>query len=117
MNLGPLELVVLLVVALLVFGPKRLPEVGRQVGGALREMKKVQDSVRTEINAVINAEPEHASSPSLSRSAPKAVEEPDHDAAESDARPSDDAHGADPGSPDLESGPIVGFDGPSGSFS
>src|SRR5919204_176636 len=49
MNLGPAEILVILVVALVVFGPKRLPEVGRQVGGALRELRKVQDTVRTEI--------------------------------------------------------------------
>jgi TatA/E family protein of Tat protein translocase len=54
MNLGPAEIIVILVVALVVFGPRRLPEVGRQVGGALRELRKVQDSVRSEINSVIN---------------------------------------------------------------
>jgi Tat protein translocase TatB subunit len=54
MNLGPAEILVILVVALVVFGPKRLPEVGRQVGGALREIRKVQDSVRSEIQTVLN---------------------------------------------------------------
>jgi TatA/E family protein of Tat protein translocase len=54
MNLGPAEILVILVVALVVFGPKRLPEVGRQVGGALREMRKVQDSVRSEISGVLH---------------------------------------------------------------
>jgi Tat protein translocase TatB subunit len=54
MNLGPAEILVILVVALVVFGPKRLPEVGRQVGGALREIRKVQDSVRSEISSVLN---------------------------------------------------------------
>jgi sec-independent protein translocase protein TatA len=34
------EIVLLLVVALLVFGPKRLPEIGRQVGKGLREFKQ-----------------------------------------------------------------------------
>ena len=36
---GPLELLVILVVALLVLGPKRLPEVGRSLGHGLREFK------------------------------------------------------------------------------
>jgi TatA/E family protein of Tat protein translocase len=54
MNLGPAEILVILVVALVVFGPKRLPEVGRQVGGALREIRKVQDTVRSEISSVMN---------------------------------------------------------------
>jgi sec-independent protein translocase protein TatA len=38
-NVGPLELAVVLVVALLVLGPKRLPEVGRSLGNGLREFK------------------------------------------------------------------------------
>ncbi|MFL5826763.1 MAG: twin-arginine translocase TatA/TatE family subunit [Thermoleophilaceae bacterium] len=38
-NVGPLELVVILIVALLVLGPKKLPEVGRSVGRGLREFK------------------------------------------------------------------------------
>ena len=46
MNLGPAEILVILVVALLVFGPHKLPEIGRQVGGAIRELRKMQDSVK-----------------------------------------------------------------------
>lgn len=38
-NVGPMELVVVLVVALLVLGPKRLPEVGRSLGNGIREFK------------------------------------------------------------------------------
>ncbi|MDP8943526.1 MAG: twin-arginine translocase TatA/TatE family subunit [Actinomycetota bacterium] len=38
-NVGPLELVVVLVIALIVLGPKKLPEVGRSVGRGLREFK------------------------------------------------------------------------------
>lgn len=40
MNLGPLEIVVILVIALLVLGPKRLPEAGRSVGKGIREFKE-----------------------------------------------------------------------------
>lgn len=39
-NIGPMELVVVLVVALLVIGPKRLPEVGRSLGRGMREFKQ-----------------------------------------------------------------------------
>ena len=38
-SIGPMELVVVLVIALLVLGPKRLPEVGRSVGKGMREFK------------------------------------------------------------------------------
>jgi sec-independent protein translocase protein TatA len=39
-NVGPLELIVVLIIALLVLGPKRLPEVGRSVGKGMREFKE-----------------------------------------------------------------------------
>ena len=38
-NIGPLELAIILVIVLIVFGPKRLPGLGRQLGGGLREFK------------------------------------------------------------------------------
>lgn len=39
-SLGPLELVIVLVVALVIFGPRRLPDLGRSLGGGLREFKQ-----------------------------------------------------------------------------
>ena len=38
-NIGPLELIVVLAIALIVLGPKKLPEAGRAVGRGLREFK------------------------------------------------------------------------------
>jgi sec-independent protein translocase protein TatA len=38
-NIGPFELLIVLVVALLILGPKRLPGAGRALGGGLREFK------------------------------------------------------------------------------
>ncbi|MCU0257781.1 MAG: twin-arginine translocase TatA/TatE family subunit [Solirubrobacteraceae bacterium] len=38
-SIGPLELVILLVIVLLIFGPKRLPGLGRQLGGGMREFR------------------------------------------------------------------------------
>ncbi|MDA9101035.1 twin-arginine translocase TatA/TatE family subunit [Omnitrophica bacterium] len=37
---GPLEIVVILLVVLLLFGAKRLPEIGRALGEGIREFKK-----------------------------------------------------------------------------
>lgn len=38
-NVGPMEIVLLLVLALLLFGAKRLPEIGRSLGTGMREFK------------------------------------------------------------------------------
>jgi sec-independent protein translocase protein TatA len=47
-NIGPLELVVLLVIVLLIFGPKRLPGLGRQLGTGMREFKESITGGRSE---------------------------------------------------------------------
>ncbi len=39
-NIGPLEIVVVLIIALVVFGPKRLPELGNSLGKGIREFKE-----------------------------------------------------------------------------
>lgn len=39
-SIGPLELAIVLVIALIVLGPKKLPEVGRSVGRGMREFKE-----------------------------------------------------------------------------
>jgi len=38
-NIGPLELAIVLVIALVIFGPKRLPELGKSLGRGMREFK------------------------------------------------------------------------------
>jgi sec-independent protein translocase protein TatA len=38
-NVGPLELIIVLAIALIVLGPKKLPEVGRSIGSGMREFK------------------------------------------------------------------------------
>ena len=39
-GIGPLELVIILVILLLIFGAKRLPEIGRGIGSSAREFKE-----------------------------------------------------------------------------
>ena len=51
-NIGPLELIIVLVIALLVLGPGKLPEVGSALGKSIREFRKaasdIEESVRVE---------------------------------------------------------------------
>ena len=103
MNVGAPEVLVILLVALLVFGPHKLPEVARQVGGAMRELRRMQDSVKAELRTVMDADataPTYSSSPpppATTATAP-AREEPDH---------------TDVPAPSTD----PGFEGPGGSFS
>jgi sec-independent protein translocase protein TatA len=39
-NVGPMELILILAIALIVLGPKKLPEVGRSIGKGMREFKE-----------------------------------------------------------------------------
>lgn len=49
MPIGPPEIAIVLGIALLVFGPKKLPELGRGLGGGMREFKdSITGAVRTE---------------------------------------------------------------------
>jgi TatA/E family protein of Tat protein translocase len=51
-NLGAGEILLLALLALLLFGPKRLPEVGRQVGRALAEIRRVSREFEREVRDV-----------------------------------------------------------------
>ncbi len=50
-NLGPAEILVILVVALIVFGPKKLPEIGKSIGKGLREFKKASNEIMSTFEA------------------------------------------------------------------
>jgi TatA/E family protein of Tat protein translocase len=45
--LGMQQIVIILVIALLIFGPQKVPELGRQIGGALRDLKKMSNEVQS----------------------------------------------------------------------
>jgi TatA/E family protein of Tat protein translocase len=49
MSIGPAEIIVVLVIALLVFGPGRLPQMGRSLGRGVREFKKAADTAKEEL--------------------------------------------------------------------
>jgi sec-independent protein translocase protein TatA len=69
-NVGPLELAIVLIIALVVFGPKRLPELGRSLGRGIREF-------RGSVSGEPNDEPER----------PEAIEAPAPPAKDAEADP------------------------------
>ena len=62
-NIGPLEIIVVLIIALIVFGPKRLPELGSSLGRGIREFRntvsgdKSDDDDDSEVKAIHAATP------------------------------------------------------------
>ena len=57
-QIGPLEILVIFVVALIVFGPKELPKLARQAAKAWREVQRFQANVRRDIDDVLHEEDE-----------------------------------------------------------
>jgi sec-independent protein translocase protein TatB len=55
-NIGPLEFVLLAAVALIVFGPDRLPELAKDAGRMLRALRDVAQGARTQLNSELGPE-------------------------------------------------------------
>lgn len=91
-SLGVPELLLILVVALIVFGPRKLPEIGRTLGKALGEFRKATDDLKNTIEREVHLEELKQIGPSLATPL-EAVSrvEPAPPAPEPDSTPIDDA--------------------------
>jgi Tat protein translocase TatB subunit len=64
-NLSSQEILIILVIALIVVGPQRLPELSRSIGKGLRELRKVQDDVKDMVKLDLEPDrPKRVSRPS-----------------------------------------------------
>jgi Tat protein translocase TatB subunit len=54
-NIGFPELLIIMAIALLVFGPKKLPEISRSIGRAVREFRRTSDEIKGKIEQEIQA--------------------------------------------------------------
>src|SRR5436190_15225872 len=75
-NIGPLEIIIVLFIVLVIFGPKRLPELGRSMGRGMREFKDSitgsdKDDEKPEITAA-QQQPPAATPPAAEPAAPAA---------------------------------------------
>ena len=86
MSLGPEKIILILVVALIVFGPQRLPDIARQVGAAMRELRRMQDTVRGELEHVLHPD---FTPPGPGATEVSSVEDSDHAALPPGAVPGD----------------------------
>ena len=64
-GVGLPEITVILILALLIFGPKKLPELGKQLGKTLKSLKKASNEFQNEIDKVMNEEEKDESPKSI----------------------------------------------------
>jgi TatA/E family protein of Tat protein translocase len=70
LDIGVQELLIVMVLALLVFGPDKLPDLGRRLGRALREFRRASDEFRSTIETNLNLNEESILPPSASAPSP-----------------------------------------------
>ena len=96
---GPLELVIILVIALLVLGPGKLPDVGAALGKSIKEFRKASSDVQEAVKLDVDTSPlpntPAAATPAAPIAAPPVAEQP----VPSAPAPEVDAASADPSDP------------------
>jgi sec-independent protein translocase protein TatA len=76
-NIGATEIILILILALVVFGPRRLPEIGRTIGKSLREFRKASQDLRDEFQfSLDDDEPPMETSPAQPEPKPEPEAEP-----------------------------------------
>ncbi|WP_457636766.1 Sec-independent protein translocase subunit TatA/TatB [Oceanithermus sp.] len=82
MNLGMSEIIIILVIVLILFGPKKLPELARGLGQSVREFKKGASEIRQEFEEAVDvdSQPKKAESGQMAASEAKPEEKPGQDA-------------------------------------
>lgn len=58
-RIGPMELILILAIALIIFGPAKLPEIGKSLGDAFGNFKKHANKVSEEIKVDLNEDEEN----------------------------------------------------------
>jgi sec-independent protein translocase protein TatA len=62
-SVGMPELIIIMIIALMVFGPRRLPELGRAVGQTINEFKKGANDLRSRVEEEVRREEQQPSAP------------------------------------------------------
>ena len=72
-GLGGPEIIIVLALGLVLFGAKKLPELGKGLGQGIREFKKGTSDLRNDLESSLNDSPSSVSTLSVSANAPAAV--------------------------------------------
>jgi len=77
-SIGMPELIIIFVIALIVFGPRKLPELGRSLGRSLAEFKRASNELRHTLEEEIRIEEQHVDIKAPGSTGPSAVATPPH---------------------------------------
>jgi sec-independent protein translocase protein TatA len=75
-SIGMAEMVVIFLIALLVFGPRKLPELGKSLGRSLAEFKRASNELRNTLEDEVRIEEQREQAARTSTQAPPAPTEP-----------------------------------------
>jgi sec-independent protein translocase protein TatA len=79
-SIGMPELIIILVIALIIFGPRKLPELGRSLGRSINEFKKASNELRSTLEEEIRVEEQHERTTAAASATPPAATPPPVDA-------------------------------------
>jgi TatA/E family protein of Tat protein translocase len=80
-SIGMPELIIILVIALIIFGPRKLPELGRSLGRSINEFKKASNELRSTLEEEIQVEEQRDRVKAAASATPPAATPPPVDAA------------------------------------
>ncbi len=72
-NIGPWELILILVIALIIFGPGKLPEAGKAIGRAMNEFKRASSGIKSEIEEAVSLDEKEDTSTKSDGDAPSST--------------------------------------------
>ena len=79
-SIGMPELIIILVIALIIFGPRKLPELGRSLGRSINEFKKASNELRSTLEEEIRVEDQKERATAATAAAPPSATPPPIDA-------------------------------------
>src|SRR5436190_20767655 len=79
-SIGMPELIIILVIALIIFGPRKLPELGRSLGRSINEFKKASNELRSTLEDEIRIEDQRDRAAAAASATPPAATPPPVDA-------------------------------------
>lgn len=101
---GPLELLVIAALALIVFGPKRLPEMARSIGKAVNEFRRQASDLKSEFDLSMDEDEAEEMTRAAHATPPKSSLDPDPDPAMASGEPVEEMD-PDPTVPAAETDP------------